>query len=408
MDLLGQEMQSNKGGKAKKTVLTLLIISIIVLVVLILLASVIKEEKIPELSLKINGNLVEIQENMIIEENSKPYISIEKIANVLKYNYYGGGYSNEEKDDKNKGYIKNSNNAVIEYSTDSNKIIKIDSKYDYGVEEYKLVNNIIERNETKYIALEDLNVGCNVVYGYNEKENQISIDNTDVLVERYNREDEIFSKENYKIQDSANNQKAMLYNLLVVSKNGKVGVIDTQYKTVIDIQYKNMEYNEYLNLFIVQDTENNYGIVKAEKGKLTEIVVPQYDNIEIISYSPLLYKVESDSDYGILNKDGNIIGSIEYSEIGYNEDTNKIGPVCIIENVKDDDTGIVVCKEDKYGIINVKTGGKIVDFVLDKIYIRKDKKDGKYYVEYTNAEGQKLKEELSEYIKKSDILQVVE
>lgn len=390
MDLLGQEMQSNKEPKGKKLVLTLLIISIILLIVLLIVVEMLKGSKPTTLSLSINEKNVSIEENMLIQsENGKTYISIQNVAKLIGNNYIEGGYL-QDQDNKNKCYIENSN-QIIEYIANSNNIRKVILNSDLGNEEYKLKNKIIINNNIKYIALEDLNVGCNVIYSFSEEEYKIKLYTTENLVEIYNKE---LEEKGLKISDSVNNQKAMLYNMLVVSNNkeGKMGVIDSNYNSVISYIYNTIEYNEYLELFIVSDN-NKYGIALKDGRKIIE---PKYQDIEIINYSPLLYKVKLNNEYGVLSETGEKKVNIGYDKIGFNENSNTMQSVCIIKDLVNKHDGIVVCKDNKYGIVDLETGKMIIKCQVDKIYSKTyDSEENKYYVEIDDEEIE-LKEYMDE------------
>jgi hypothetical protein len=98
--------------------------------------------------------------------------------------------------------------------------------------------------------------------------------------------------------------------------------------------------------------------------------------------------------YGIIDKNGDIVINIEYDKIGYSEKTNLTQPVLIIENLKNNETGLVVAKNNKYGIVSLSTGKIIIDCSLDKIYTKiSSSKEKTYYVEIENTEI-----ELNEYI----------
>ena len=389
MDLLGQEIQNNKQSKGKKIVLTLLIISIFLLITLILGVLMLKSNSNKTtLGLNVNGQNIPIDNIMLInDENGKTYISIQNVAKLVGNNYIEGGYL-QDKDNKNKCYIENSN-QTIEYEVNSTSIRKVILNSDLGNEEYELKNKIIVNDNVKYIALEDLNVGCNVIYSFSEEEYKINLYNPENLLEIYN---ETLKENGLSIDNSLNNQKAMLYNMLVVlnSKEGKMGVIDIDNNLLISYIYSTIEYNEYLENFIVSD-KNKYGVISKEGRKIIE---PKYQEIELISYSPILYKVKLNNEYGILDENGETKVNIGYDKIGFNEKSNTIESVIIIRNVFNNHDGIVVCKDNKYGIVDLKTGKMIINCDVDKIYSKiYDSEENKYYVEIKETEL-----DLQEYI----------
>ena len=372
MDLLGQQTQKKQKSKGQKIVLMLLIILIVLLIVIIATLLLLKTNKTNTLSMSVNNADVAIQENMLLsDENGNTYISIENIASLVEYEYLRGGYLEYVEDD-NKGYIENDDDQIIGYEANSNKIYKTtkDSYTDY--EYYNLNNNIIKSNNRLYIALEDLNVGCNLVYAYSKDANKIMINTTDDIIEFY---EEKIEEEEQEIELSyeINNKKAILYNMIIASnKSGKMGVVDGDLKSIIGYKYETIDFNEFAQNFIVSN-EDKYGIL-SKKGNI--IVELKYEDIEVINYSPLLYQAKLNGNYGILNEQGQVIVNIEYDEIGYNKS------LFIIKNINNNQDGLVVCKNNKYGIVNLKTGEIIVDCEVDKIYNR----DGNYYVEVQNNE----------------------
>lgn len=377
MDLLGKEIPQ-KQSKGKKTVLMLIILSIILLVISVVAIFLLQSNKTKTLKLNVNGKDAAIQQNMFISNNETTYISLQSVANLVGYDYIKGGYLDTE-ENKNKAYIENIND-VIEYEANSNKIQKIDRTFSTEGKNYNLKHKIIINNDILYIALEDLNIGCNVVYNFSPKDNKIIINTTEVLVEAYNTD---FTSKNLKVNNSVNNQKAFLYNMIVVSnETGKMGVVDGNSNSLIGYKYDTMEFNEYLQKFIVS-SNGKYGIISKE-GRL--IIELKYEGIEIISYSPLLYKVKLNGKYGVIEETGKIVTSIEYDKIGFSENSNLTEPVCIIKNINNGNDGIVVCKDNKYGISDMKTGEMVIECEVDKIYTKVSDVEDIYYIEFKNRE----------------------
>lgn len=378
MDLLGQEVQNTKKSKGKKVVLILLILSIVLLVISVLAIFLLGSNETKELGLNVNGKDIAIQQNMFVSNNEITYISIQSVANLVGYDYIKGGYLDTE-ENEDKAYIENINN-VIEYEADSNKIQKIDRGSNADSKDYILKHNIIINNDILYIALEDLNVGCNIVYSFSNEYNKILLNTTEVLVDTYNTN---FSINNLKVSDSINNQKALLYNMIVVSnETGKMGVVDANANSLIGYKYDSMEFNEYLQKFIVS-SDGKYGII-SKKGRL--IIELKYEDIEIINYSPLLFKVKLNGKYGVIDDTGRIVTSIEYDKIGFSEKSNITQPVSIIKKLDGNNDAIVVCKDNKYGIVDLKTNEMIIECQVDKIYSKNSDKETKYYIEIQNNE----------------------
>lgn len=287
---------------------------------------------------------------------------------ILKVGYL------EYEEDEDKGYV-DTTKQIIEYEVGSKEIYKITPESELKEECYEIKHNIIKKNDKIYIALEDLNVGCDLVYQFSEENNKMFINTTESLIKQYQ---ESLIAEELEL-DTNNNQKSMLYNMIVVTNNAKkMGVLTLDKTSVIGYKYSTMEFDEYSQRYIVSN-EGKYGVISKE-GK--EIIGTKYENIRIISYEPLLYEVKLNNKYGVLTETGKVSINIEYDKIGFSEISNLTEPALIIENLKNNQTGIVVGKNNKYGIVNLQTGKTIIECELDKIYL----KENIFYIELDGVE----------------------
>ena len=170
--------------------------------------------------------------------------------------------------------------------------------------------------------------------------------------------------------------------------NNKYGVITTSMQQVITPKYKEIKYNEYTGNFIVAASNGKYGVISKDGQEV--IVEVKYDSVRIVNYDPLMYEVKLNNKYGIINKEGKVIANTEYDKLGYAGDkTKEQNAVLIIKNVYDNKDGIVVCKNNKYGILDIETGREItpVESEITKIYSKTDNTGKKeYYVELSNQE----------------------
>lgn len=381
MDLLGN--QPKQEVKGKKAVLILLIISVMLLILILVMIYALKGKKTKTLGLNINGQDVQITENMIISNDQATYMSLESLSSYLEYDYLRGGYL-EYVENANKCYLEGKE-QIIGFEVNSNEIYKTVPNSTTDYEYYKLKNNVVQQNGILYIALEDLNVACNVIYTFDEATYKISIATTENLKTSYA---ESFLKSGYTIDGSSNNKKTMAYNMVVVSKNGKMGVVDWNTKPIISNKYTSMEFNEFAQNFIVSD-DNKYGVI-SKNGNVT--IELKYDDINVISYSPLLYEVKLNNKTGVINQNGQMIVNMEYDRIGFKANSKNIESTLIIKELDGQD-GIVVCKSGKYGIVSLKTGQIIIDCNVDKIYSKTNNREKTYYIEL-----QKTEIELERYI----------
>lgn len=390
MDLLGEGKKKPKKTKGQKIVLILLIISIVLCIVIggiLLYLSL--QGKNKDYTFVINGRLVSTSRlGLYIDENNNKYISLRGIANELGYKYYNGKYRTEG-EETSKGHIDNGTN-IIQFFGDSKKIYKTkeDSNLDY--EYYLLDNKIVKKEDSLYINMEDLDIALNLIVGFSQRNNQTIIQTGEYFIELNT---EKFSGQGIQISNEKENIKGLAYGYIVISKDGKFGVIDLNGKELIGAKYNNITFCEYTKKFIVANTDKKIGIIN-DKG-LAEIPL-QYDEMKILNYDPLLYKVKKLDKYGVLREDGTTIGNIEYDEIAYPKDeNNNVNYTCIIPEFESGiPKSIVVSKDHKYGLINLEDGREVLECNLDAIYSITDNEEVYYMVERNNITAY-----LEEYVK---------
>ena len=286
-------------------------------------------------------------------------------------------------------------NQIIGFELGKNKIYKTVPNTEVEFEYYEIKNPIIQNNDKLYIALEDFDTTCDAVITYSDEKDQTVICTTDYLADEY--EKKVVEQGVYKsVNKDFENQKAIIYNMLIVAKseekdndnNNKYGVITTSMQQVITPKYKEIKYNEYTGNFIVAASNGKYGVISRDGQEV--IVEVKYDSVRIVNYDPLMYEVKLNNKYGIINKEGKVIANTEYDKLGYAGDkTKEQNAVLIIKNVYDNKDGIVVCKNNKYGILDIETGREItpVESEITKIYSKTDNTGKKeYYVELSNQE----------------------
>lgn len=394
MDLLGQEYNKPKPeSKGKKVVRNLLIVSVILLVILIVLIYFLKTNQPQKETLYVNNESKAVIQGLIIDDTNtgKQYVSLKDVASLIGYEYQNGEYLQYE-EDKTKCYLE-SNNQIVGFELGENKIYKTEPNSDIEFAYYQIKNPIIQSNEKLYIALEDFNTACDAKLEYSAEKKQTLVWTTEHLAKYH--EEELLKKGTYKsVNKSFDNQKAIIYDILIVAKSEekesdiKYGVITTEGKQIITPKYKEITYNEYTGNFIVVASNGKYGVISKDGQEV--IVEVKYDSVRIINYDPLLYEVKLNNKYGIVNKEGKIIANTEYDKLGYAGDkTKEQNGVLIIKDVFENKDGIVVCKNNKYGILNLENGREItpVDSEITKIYSKTDSTGNEeYYVEISNQE----------------------
>lgn len=388
MTLLDQEVKKEE-PKGKKIVLFLLIFSIILLILVIVAMVALGGNKSKSLTLSVNGsNLTIDNELLVTDENGVTYISISKISKAIGYDYLTGQYKRYDEDNTNtKGYLENEN-QIIQFEADTNKIYKTTPESNLDYEEYELKNNILKANNLLYISLDDVNVGLNITYAYSQNDNKILLNTVENLTDEYKTSlSEKTQNQFISVSDEFSNQKALAYDMLVVSnESGKIGVINkNDFSTIIGNKYSSLEFVEYAGVFIVSD-DGKYGVISTEANR-NPIIDLNYEEVKVINNVPLCYQVRLSGKYALIDEEGKLIVNEVYDSIGYNSQDNSQESVLAIKDLgKDKVNALVVCKEGKYGLINLDDGTSIVDCSLDKIYSKNENGEKKYYIQLQEQE----------------------
>lgn len=390
MDLLNENQnQKQQPQKGKKIVLSLLIVSVIAVIAIVALMVYVESNKVIPKTIYINGKQQETTTGLMIEDASSgnTYISLKDLAEIVGYEYDNSEYKKYAKD-TTKCYIKN-NNLIVGFEQDSNRIYKYEENTNLDYQYYTLQYNIINNNNKLYIALTDLQKAINA-YCTMDTNKVININTIEYLAELYQ---EKLKDTGYLVTTEQNNQKALAYGWIIVSKNDRYSVLDTNLEELISAKYKTIYFDEYNSNYIVSNADGQYGIITTS-GQL-ELTL-KYDGLEVLNYENMLYKVKNNNMYGILKKDGSLLTDIIYEDIGYPADSsNKIIYTLIIPRL-DGYTGetIVVKSDKKYGLIYLENGQTYLPAdALDKIYAVSDM--GQIYYK---AEIEKQTVDLSEYL----------
>lgn len=383
MDFFEENKKKPSKTPAQKLVLSLLIISIILCIMIgIAIAYLSIKGETKPYTIALNGQNIELNKlQLITTQNGKNYISLRAISDNLKYDYYNGEFKIAD-ETKTKGYINNKVN-ITQFFANKTEIYKTTENSTTDYEYYILDNPILSSEENLYIALDDLDVALNLILDYSEENNQTIIQTPEYWVEK---NAETFSKSNITISNTAENMKALSYGYVIINKDNKYGVIDLRGQELIGNKYKSITFFEYTKKFISSNINNEFGII-THLG--TSDIDLQYDSIEVINYNPLLYKVKELNKYGVLKEDGETLNNIEYDSIGYPENkNNKINYTLIIPNINENiPESIVVCNNNKYGLINLENGKEVISCNLDGIFsVTKDDKD--YYI--VESQGNKM------------------
>jgi len=386
MTLLDQEVKKQE-PKGKKIVLFLLILSVFALIMIIVMMMALSgKQQTKELSISINGTDIEMQEGLLItDDNGVNYISIQKIAKTIGYNYLTGEYKQYNEDNTNTKCYLESANQVIQFEAGINKIYKINPTSDLDYEEYQLKNIVLKQNNLLYISLDDLEIALNVVESYSESDNKISLKTVETLYSEYKKSLPVETNNAVVgLSDNFNNKKAIAHGMLVISNEaGKWGVISSEdFSTIIGNKYSSIEFVESAGTFIVSDN-NKYGVITDKEV----IINLNYEEINLINNNPVCYKIRSGQKYVIVNEKGNPLSNKAYTSVGYNSQSSTEESVLAIKNFGENNINLlVVCENQKYGLVNLDNGTSVGECVLDKVYSKTENGEKNYYIQLQEQE----------------------
>lgn len=392
MNLLEEEEpKKQEKPNSKKIIEILLILSVVALVIvfgLMMFAdNFSSNNSIKEYKIQVNNLDVGIQ---TVTQNEIKYVSIKDFASKVDYDYFNGTYKGEPTEEKKNCYIKNSHNEVIEFTLDDKIAYKFNEDTITEKMSLQLNYSIIAIDNKVYISLEDMfRVAC-VYATFESKTSVINAITTETFIKQ--EESKTTAETPYFIDTDYENSKAVLEGLMVVSEDGKYGAMDLNKNEVIGKKYKSMQYDEYTKNFIVSNTDGLFGVIdKTGNGKISL----KYDKLYIVSYSPLLYAVMKNSKYGVIDENEEIVVSIVYDRLACAGDVkNEFNQTFIIHNIKNNDSGMVVCKDNKYGIVDLTTKKMILECQVDKIYSKANADGTEKYVVIVNEEEFELQEYL--------------
>lgn len=160
-------------------------------------------------------------------------------------------------------------------------------------------------------------------------------------------------------------------NSILISKDGKYGLTDHIGATIIEPDYKAIApiSEDYSNGYIVTDAANKKGVINRDKTVAVEV---KYQDVQAI-YGNGNYVVKENNNWKIIDKDGKTCLSNKFS------------------SVKSIDNGnVLLISNKKYGVINLDGKTQIavkyddMTYAFDNNYIFKEK--GKYGVINTKGE----------------------
>lgn len=355
MDIIGTNMEE-KQRKSKKAIAIIIALIVFLLIVSIALFVSIYYLKEAQFKFNIDGKAIStktMQTDLFLYEGDNVYISLPDIAELIGYKYYNGGYK-QYTEDKNQCYLEGKN-EIVTFENEEDTIYKTpENDLDYT---YFTIDEPIRKstNGKLYISSKGLNLACNLQFNYNKEENRITIYTLPYLTNLY-----VTTYKNAAIAENFNNQKALLYGLLVVqnvdntektysSNNIRYGIHDLENKEIVGMKYTDIEFNEGSEEFIVKTEESKVGIITSEGDTK---VSPQYDALKQIDKNLNLYMATSNGKSGVIERNGKILIYLEYDQIGIDSTkfpTNDIKNKYILFN-----NAIPVQRNGMWGMFNIK------------------------------------------------------
>lgn len=354
MEIIGTNYEE-KQKKSKKIMIIISIIIVILFLISIGLFGTIYYLKSQQFKFIVNGRMISnntMSDDLFIFENDNVYVSLRDISELIDYKYYNGGYK-QYTEDATKCYLE-SKNEVATFEKDSTTIYKTPTEeIDYTY--FTLEEPIKRINGKLYISSKGLATSCNLQMNYNKETNSITIYTLPYLTNYY-----ISKYSNASLEGNFNNQKALLYGLLVVQNventeknisntDIRYGVHNLANEEIVGTKYTNIEFIEGTEEFIVTTVEEKVGIITSEGNTK---VTPQYDALKQIDKKSNLYMATSNGKSGIIEKNGKILIYLEYEQIGI--DTKQFPTNDIKNRYILFDNAIPVKQNGRWGLFNIK------------------------------------------------------
>lgn len=363
MEIIGTDISEVERKNKKMMKMIMIFIVIILLASFAIIGAILYLQK-TQFKFYINEQeTANFAEDLFVFEEDKIYISIKDMATLVGYTAYNGAYGSQDQysEDVTKCYVE-STNEIASFELNSNVIYKTQvNENDYV--KFDIDEPVKQINDKLYTTIEGISRAYNVAFIYVKESNQVTIYTLPYLVAGYSKQ-----IKNSSISTNFNNQKALLYNLIIVSNassssNSSVryGISTLSGVEIVGTKYKDIEFIESTQEFIVTTTDDKMGIITSSGNTKVQ---PQYDDLKQIDKDLNLYLATNNNKQGIIEQNGKILIYIEYDKIGIdttNFPTNDIkNPYLLYGNC------IPVCKNGKWGMYD-KTGKIILPIEYDSL-----------------------------------------
>lgn len=368
MNLLDEDFSNNKEKKSSNVIKIIIIFIVLIVIAIVGILSYMMYLQGTVLRVYLNDmENAQIKDLLVFEEDGTIYVPVRAISSYLGYNCYSGEYSNRSQDNS-RCYVENED-EVANLTLNSNKIYKLNLETKEDNYSYIYMDKPVKAiNGELYITTDGMQKAFNTTFVYDQQNNAITMYTTPYLITSYTNR--ILDYGYTALSETFENEKAILKNMLVVTDDTYYGVINaTDGTPILECQYDDVLYQEATGDFVVCSNEK-YGIIGTDQKTKVEL---NYDSIDLMDYDAGLYLVSRNNLYGVVNLSGNTVIYAENEQIGidiseFEEDNLKNGYILI-------DELIPVKRNDKWGLFDID-GEQVVAFEYDSFgYIANSSRD---------------------------------
>ena len=368
MNLIEESFQQKEEKKKKRTKGIVLGAIIFIILVIIAISCYLFYVQSTTMRLILDGQSNESLKQIILWKDGNMYFPIKDVASYLGYSSYNGEYS-QRSEEQSKCYVQ-SENEVANFTLGSKIIYKLDlTETGNDYETVEVEEAIFAEQGVLYASTEAIQKAFNISIQYDQNTNRIYIYTLPYLVQSY--APRVLDYGYTQISDVLANQKAILQNMLVVSKeeNKVYGVIDVNGNTILEAKYDNITYLPEIGDFIVE-ANGKVGILGSKGETRVQIM---YDSIQLMDSDSGLYVASNNNKYGVIDLRGNIKIYIENDEVGMDItpfSQNNIKNKYILAG------NLIPVKKGELWALYDKNGNQLVDFEYDSFgYIAKTNRD---------------------------------
>jgi len=288
-------LNSNNGGdeekqKTKRLLIIIVAVMFILGIVAVVLLVLISKGEKPKLAMNIDGGYVSSTEVYYEYDNQTEawYFSVKGLADKLGYTYNRGGIGQSDESDSNCTIINPNGFEKVVLESNKKEIVKyyISKERTVPSQHFNIEHLIKYDTNSKKILADETAIerAFNCDISYDETTLKLSIKTLEGTLIRAYSEDEPTAANNTKDYASDEirfqNNKALLRNVLVVRdfNTGLYGLKRYEngaYTDVLSTKYRNFQFIEGINKFIVQAEDGRWGII-SDRGEVDVDLVYTY------------------------------------------------------------------------------------------------------------------------------------